>query len=387
MRPPEGYLAAKPGQVCLLKKSLYGLKQASREWNTAFCGSLIAYGFRQSSHDHCLFLKGDNTSFLALLVYVDDVLLTGSNESDIAHLKHYLDGLFTIKDLGYAKYFLGVEIARSEQGTYLCQRKYILDILRDTKMMDCKVASTPLPPGIKLIHGAGTPLSNPEQFRRLIGRLLYLNFTRPDIAFATQQLSQFVGQPHTSHWEAALHVLRYLKGCPSVGLFYSVSAACSLTAYSDADWGTCPDTRKSLTGYCVFYGNCLISWKTKKQTTVSRSSAEAEYRALGTTVCELQWLYYIAQDLQLSLPTPIDLWCDNQAAMHIVANPVFHERTKHLDIDCHIVRNKFKDGFLLLKHVTSRHQLADIFTKALGCQAFQRILSKFGLQDFLRSPT
>ncbi|KAK6153758.1 hypothetical protein DH2020_013397 [Rehmannia glutinosa] len=312
MRPPEGYLGVQPGQVCLLKRSLYGLKQ-----------------------------------FLALLVYVDDVLLTGSKDEDIQALKQFLDGLFTIKDLGFAKYFLGVEIARCSQGTYLHQRKYILDILDDTGLTGYKPATIPFPHGIKLTSSPDL-MPEPEKYRRLIGRLLYLNFTRPDFSFIIQQLSQFVNNPSTHHWDAALHVVKYLKGSPSSGIFYPAASDSLLHAFSDADWGTCPDTRKSITGYCIFLGGSLLSWKTKKQTTISRSSAEAEYRALASTVCELQWLTYIAQDLHFPISLPITLWCDNQCCYPYYLNPVFHERTKHLDIDCHLVRNKYKEGFVQL---------------------------------------
>ncbi|KAK6123626.1 hypothetical protein DH2020_042625 [Rehmannia glutinosa] len=387
MQPPAGYTKAKPGDVCLLRRSLYGLKQASRQWNTEFCSKLLAYGFTQSVHDHCLFTKHTDSSSLFLLVYVDDVLVTGSNPEDIKLLKHHLDSLFTIKDLGEAKYFLGLELARTGDGIYLNQRKYIIDILKDAGLLGCKPASTPFPQGLKLVHDSGSPLSQPDQYRRLVGRLLYLNLTRPDISFCVQQLSQFVNSPCVDHWNAALHLLKYLKGCPSKGLFYAANNPCSLKAYSDADWAACLDTRKSITGFCIFLGDSLISWKAKKQTTVSKSSAEAEYRALSSTVCELQWITYIAHDLQLQIPLPIPLLCDNQAALHIVANPVFHERTKHLDIDCHIVRNQFKSGLINPLKVSSSLQLADLFTKSLGVGVFLKMISKLGMVDLHHGPT
>ncbi|KAK6163149.1 hypothetical protein DH2020_002990 [Rehmannia glutinosa] len=338
MNPPEGYTKAGPGEVCHLKRSLCGLKQASRQWHVEFCSKLLDFGFVQSAFDHCLFIKKSDHSYLALLVYVDDVLITGSHDEDIAVVKAYLHKAFTIKDMGSAKYFLGLEIARTASGTYINQRKYIMDILEDT----------------------GSPLSSPDRFRRLVGRLLYLNLTRPDIAYGVQQLSQFVNAPCTEHWDAALHLVRYLKGNPSLGLFYSASSSCSLTAYCDADWGACVDTRRSLTGYCVFLGDCLISWKTKKQQTVSRSSAEAEHRSLSMTVYELLWLSYIAADFQ---------------------------RTKHLEIDCHLVRDQFKAGFVLPQKVSSQFQLADMFTKALGPSAFHKLIGYLGLQDVHHVPS
>ncbi|KAK6159074.1 hypothetical protein DH2020_006388 [Rehmannia glutinosa] len=346
-----------------------------------------AFGLTQSAHDHCLFVRSTSTSFLALLIYVDDVLITGSSGSDIAALKQHLDKLFTIKDLGTAKYFLGLEIARTDQGTFLNQRKYILDLLHDAGMLQCKPTSMPFPQGLRLAGKEGTPLVDAEQYRRIVGRLLYLNLTRADITYVVQQLSQFVNDPYTTHWDAAMHLLRYLKGCPSLGLFYSSSSPLTLKAYCDADWGYCSDTRKSLTGYCVFLGSSLVSWKTKKHSTVSPSTTEAEYRALSTTICELLWLSYLVQDFHVPLSLLIPLWCDNQAALHIVANPDFHERTKHLDIDCHVVRNQYKAGFVAPCKISSQLQLADVFTKLQGKGVFQELLCKLGMSDFHRGPT
>ncbi|KAL0403899.1 UNVERIFIED_CONTAM: Retrovirus-related Pol polyprotein from transposon RE1 [Sesamum radiatum] len=328
--------------------------------------------------------KGKHTGdgMIALLVYVDDVLITCVSESRITEVKEFLHSTFTIKDLGPAKYFLGLEIARSSSGTSITQHKFIRDIIADAGLQSARAASSPLPPGIKLSAHTSPPLSDAEPYRRLVGRFLYLSFTRPDISFGAQQLSQFVHAPCAIHLDAAMHLVRYLKGCPERGLFFPASGSLSLTAYCNADWASCTDSRRSLTGYCIFLGNALISWKTKKQTTVARSTAEAEYRSLGSTVCELQWVSFLLNDLQVHVPTPISLFCDNQAAIHIVANPVFHERTKHLEIDCHLVRDKFKAGFVLPLHIAGSDQLADIFTKSLSGSRFSVLLSKLGLASF-----
>ncbi|CAA0820188.1 cysteine-rich RLK (RECEPTOR-like protein kinase) 8 [Striga hermonthica] len=387
MHPPLGYKKAEKGQVCKLKRSLYGLKQASREWNTELCKKLALFGLTQSAFDHCLFTMESDGEFLAVLIYVDDVLLTGSSITLIDQFKLFLDQEFSIKDMGLAKYFLGVELHSSTEGTLLCQHKYVLDLLGDMHMLDCSPAATPLPHGMKLQVVDGDLLLQPDLYRRLIGRLLYLNLTRPDITYATQQLSQFVTAPCSSHWKAAMHVLRYLRGTPSLGLFYPATSSFNLEAYSDADWAACKDTRRSITGYCMTLGGCLISWKSKKQQTISKSSAEAEYRALSSTVSELLWISYIAKDLLIPISLPIPLWCDNKAALHITANPVFHERTKHLEIDCHLVRNKFKDGFVRPCYVSSKLQLADIFTKVLTGGQFHLLASKLGLSLADRSPT
>ncbi|KAL0314769.1 UNVERIFIED_CONTAM: Retrovirus-related Pol polyprotein from transposon RE2 [Sesamum angustifolium] len=283
---------------------------------------------------------------------------------------HYLDALFTIKDLGHAKFFLGLELARSTHGTFITQKKYLMDIVRDCHLEEAKPAATPLPVGIKFDASTGPALPSPDRYRKLVGRLLYLGFSRPDISFAVQQLSQFLQHPREPHWDAALHLVRYLKGSSTLGLFFGTDSPLTLSAFSDSDWASCLDTRRSVTGYCVFLGGSLVSWKTKKQATVSRSSAEAEYRSMASTVCELLWISYILGDFGITVVSPIPFHCDNKAAIHITENPVFHERTKHLDIDCHIVRDRFKSGFILPQHISTQHQVADIFTKALPAPQF-----------------
>ncbi|KAK4397721.1 Retrovirus-related Pol polyprotein from transposon RE1 [Sesamum angolense] len=340
---------------------------------------LEAFGFKQSSHDHCLFTMRTDSSFLALIVYVDDVLLTGDSLDSLSSVKHYLDDLFTIKDLGHAKFFLGLELARSTHGTFITQKKYLMDIVWDCHLEEAKPAATPLPVGIKFDASTGPALPSPDRYRRLVGRLLYLDFSRPDISFAVQQLSQFLQHPREPHWDAALHLVRYLKGSSTLGVFFSTDSPLTLSAFSDSDWASCLDTRRSVTSYCVFLGGSLVSWKTKKQATVSRSSAEAEYRSMASTVCELLWISYILGDFGITVVSPIPFHCDNKVAIHITENPVFHECTKHLDIDCHIVRDRFKSGFILPQHISTQHQVADLFTKALPAPQFTRLMSILGM--------
>ncbi|KAG8500117.1 hypothetical protein CXB51_003559 [Gossypium anomalum] len=375
---PPGFTPSSPNKVCKLRKSLYGLKQASRQWFSKLTSALTSLGYAQSSSDFSLFVKKDVVSFTALLVYVDDVILAGDNLDEIARVKAFLDFTFKIKDLGDLKYFLGLEVARSSAGIHLCQRKYALDILSDFGFLDCKPVKTPM--ATKIPRDAYAELlPDNTLFRKLIGRLLYLVSTRPDIAFAIQQLSQFLDQPTVTHLQAAHRVLRYLNGCPASGLFFSATSSPLLKAFSDSDWAGCPVTRRSVTGYCLFYGDSLISWKAKKQTTVSRSSSEAEYRALGSTACEIQWLRSLLRDLHLPISGPTALFCDNNSALQLAANPTFHERSKHIKIDCHLVREKVQSGVIKLLPCSFKDQLADIFTKALAAVPFQIMLSKLGL--------
>ncbi|CAJ2643328.1 unnamed protein product [Trifolium pratense] len=386
MTIPEGVVAPKPNQVCKLLKSLYGLKHASRKWYERLTSLLVQQGYTQSTSDYSLFTLKHDHSFTALLVYVDDIILAGDSLSEFARIKQILDREFKIKDLGQLKYFLGLEVAHSQSGISICQRKYCLDLLKDTGLIGSKPAPTPLDHSTKIHQDSSAAYEDIGGYRRLIGKLLYLTTTRPDISFATQQLSQFLSSPTITHYDTACRVVRYLKGTPGRGLFFPRSSSLQLLGFADADWANCLDTRSSTSGYCFFLGNSLISWRAKKQNTVSRSSSEAEYRALSTAACELQWLLFLLRGLGVSCARAPALYCDNQSAIHIAANPVFHERTKHLEIDCHFVRDKVQQGLFRLLPISTKSQLADFFTKALPPKSFNSFISKLGMLNLYHAP-
>lgn len=258
MKPPEGYSKAQPHQMCKLKRSLYGLKQASRQWNQELTKFLVTLGYTQSKHDYSLFTKGKDEQFTAILVYVDDVLVTSNCLSEIMQVKAALHDKFTIKDLGIAKYFLGIELAQTTTSTHLSQKKYILDLLQDAGMTASKPTSSPLPLHLKLHQIEGPFMDDPGAYRRLVGISLYLTMTRPDISFAVQHLSQYVTTPKDMHWQAALHLPKYRKGTIATGLFYHVQSQLSLTGFTDSDWATCKTTRRPLTGYGIFLGHSLM---------------------------------------------------------------------------------------------------------------------------------
>ncbi|XP_061349519.1 uncharacterized mitochondrial protein AtMg00810-like [Gastrolobium bilobum] len=258
--------------------------------------------------DYSLFTKKTSSTFTALLIYVDDLVLTGNDMTEINHVKSSLHNQFRIKYLGQLRYFLGLEVARSKHGLILNQQKYALELIADSGILAAKPVSTPLTPSHKLSRDKGITYSDPPTYRRLVGRLLYLTATRSYIAHSVQQLSQFMAFSTQDHYTAACHVLRYLKASPSKGLFFPTVNSLSLTGFADSDWACCPDTRKSVTGMCILLGSSLISWRSKKQNTVSRSSSEAEYRALANLTCEIQWLAYLFQDLGILLPQPVSVY-------------------------------------------------------------------------------
>ncbi|XP_019157998.1 PREDICTED: uncharacterized protein LOC109154723 [Ipomoea nil] len=299
----------------------------------------------------------------------------------IQDLKTYLDVTFKIKDLGSLGFFLGIEAHRTKEGLNLCLRKYALDILNEAGFLGCKPASTPMVPSHILSKSNGTPLTDASTYKRLVGRLLYLTATRPDIAYSVQQLSQFVDSPSTHHITATHRVLRYIKKAPRQGLFYPQNNDMKLNIFSNSDWASCTETRKSITGFYIFLGAALVSRRSKKQVTVSRSSSEAEYKALASTVCEAQWLITLLRDLLLTLSKPAAVFCDSKSAIATTKNHVFHERTKHIDIDCHVVRERVTQGLIKLLAVPSSARIADGFTKALPISMFYSFISKLGIQD------
>ncbi|CAL0323017.1 unnamed protein product [Lupinus luteus] len=223
------------------------------------------------------------------------------------------------------------------------------------------------------------PFSDPALYRQIVGRLLYLTNTRPDLSFAIQQLSQFMAAPTVNHYKAMTRVLRYIKGTPGQGLYYPTTSSIHIKGFSDSDWATCPDTRKSVSGFCMFLGDSLISWKSKKQTTVSRSSSESEYRALAIASCEVQWLTYLLTDFQAIFKQHALLYCDNNSARYIAANSVFHERTKHIEIDCHVTRERLQNKLFVLLPISTHVQVADLLTKPLEPIPFGYLLGKLGV--------
>ncbi|XP_013594651.1 PREDICTED: uncharacterized mitochondrial protein AtMg00810-like [Brassica oleracea var. oleracea] len=300
--------------------------------------------------------------------------------------KKYLSDCFHMKDLGKAKYFLGIEIARSPQGMFLSQRKYALDIVDEVGMLGSKPATTPMEMNHRLLADKSPLCVNPVKFRRVVGRLVYLTITRPYLSYAVHLLSQVMHEPREAHWEAVMRVLRYLKGSPGQGIMLRSDSDLKIRAYCDSDYNSCPLTKRSSSAYMVLLGNSPVAWKTKKQDTVSHSSAEAEYRAMSDALKELKWMKRLLEDLGVKHETQMELFCDSKAAIYIAANLVFHERTKHIEKDCHSVRDAVKDKLISTVHVQTNEQLADILTKALGASPFRCLLSKFGVCD-LHVPT
>ena len=293
----------------------------------------------------------------------------GSSDAFISSLIGTLQIEFALKDLGHLNFFLGIQVVRDSHGLHLRQSKYILDVLHRAQMIGAKPYAAPCVAGSKLSSHSGDPLPDITEYRQIVGALQYCTLTRPEISYSVNQLCQHLHSPTTTHWSSAKRVLRYLKGTIDYGLYYTPGSL-NLHAYSDSDWAGDPDDRRSTTGYGVFLGPCLVSWCAKKQPIVSRSSTEAEYRALAMTVAEVYWIRMVLKDLCISLAFPPILHCDNLGAISLASNPVFHARTKHVEVDVHFIREKVLNKDVSIRYVSTVDQLADLFTKGLSSSRF-----------------
>ncbi|XP_015952544.1 uncharacterized mitochondrial protein AtMg00810-like [Arachis duranensis] len=373
MKPPPSY-PCPSSKVCLLRKTLYGLKQAPREWFEKFSTTICNLGFTCNPHENALFIRKSNHGVVLLLLYVDDMIITGDDVNGISDLKASLQRTFEMKDLGSLSYFLGLEVISTDDGVDLSQAKYASDLLARAGITDSRTESTPLEPNVRFTHMNGTVLDNPTLYQQLVRGLIYLTVTRPDIAYPVHVLSQFLSAPRTN--ATVLRILCYIKGTLFQGLYFSAHSSSSLLAYSDADWAGDPTDRRSTTGYCLFLGDSLIFWRAKKQTFTARSSSEAEYRALVDTTIEVISIRWLLEDLGAPQSFPTDVFCHNRSAIQIAHNDVFHERTKHIEIDCHFVRQRILIDIVRLIAVGTLDQTADIFTKAHHPTRFRTLLSK-----------
>ncbi|XP_068667725.1 uncharacterized mitochondrial protein AtMg00810-like [Aristolochia californica] len=285
MRLPPG-LPHTSGHVCHLRRALYGLKQAPRAWFEKFSSSLICLGFVASNYDSAMFIRKIIVGHIVVLLYVDDMIMTGDDDNGIADLKKQLHFMFEMKDLGYLRYFLGIEVAYSPEGYILSQSKYNSDVISRAGLTDNRIMDSPIELHHSLSPTDGELLFDVTRYREVLGSLVYLTVTCPDITYVVHVVSQFSSAPRRVHWTVVLCILRDLRDTLHHGLLLSFDSLI-LTGYSDVDWVGDLTDLKSTTGYCIFLGNSLVAWKSKKQSVVSRSSAEAEYRAMATAAAEL----------------------------------------------------------------------------------------------------
>ena len=365
--PPDGYDSnLKENQVLKLNKALYGLKQAPRAWNKKLVTTLKKLGLKQCTADNCIFYNQD----VLVAVYVDDLVITGSI-SNIAKFKENLGKKFKMRDLGKLNFILGIKIEYSNNRMLINQKHYISKMLEEFNLQSCKESDIPLQPN----HSLTKELKDEKEslrekvdttkYRQLIGKLIYLmTCSRPDISYSIGVLSRFMQEPRELHWRCLKRVLKYLKTTQDYSLVFSKSANKDLTGFTDSDYAGCIEDRKSTSGYVFKYGECIISWNSSKQKTISLSSTEAEYIGLTLAAKEALWLKYILVELN-RCPNQTVIYCDNQSTMCLAKNPEMHARSKHIDIRYHFIREKLEDKELIIKYQPSEELVADILTKGL----------------------
>ncbi|PKU63096.1 Retrovirus-related Pol polyprotein from transposon TNT 1-94 [Dendrobium catenatum] len=376
MKQPIGFVdSIHPDYVCRLKKALYGLKQSPREWFATLTGHLHSLGFKISSSDPSLLIYNKNGIQMYFLVYVDDIILTGNCSNAIKSLLDNLKTTFTMRDLGSLSQFLGIQTVQTSYGIHLNQSRFAQSKLECAGMSNCKAVSTPSQLKCSTTNDSNASFENPTLYRQLAGCLQYLTLTRPDIAYTVNKVCQHMKNPTNAHFEGLKRLLRYVHGTLHHGLpLYRDKPI--LRSYADSDWAGDPADRKSTSGYCNFLGSSLISWSVKKQNTVARSSTEAEYRALASAAAEITWIRRLLQELNCTQEAATPLFCDNTSAIALANNPVFHARTKHIEVDCHYIRNCVKDHIIQIQHISTKDQLADLLTKSLPSTRFQFLTNK-----------
>ena len=369
LKPPEGFPEKdSKGEplVWRLHKSLYGLKQSGRNWNFVLSDFLKSIGFKQSEVDACLFTKFDS-EISYIVIWVDDIVIATNSEIQLNAIKKSLMQRFKMTDLGPLSWFLGIEFHVTSGGISMCQSRYIEGVLKRFGMESCNPRSTPCESKLdKYDCSVNNTAEEVKTFRQIVGSLIYaMTCTRPDLAFVVTKLSQSLEKPSEADWITVKHVMRYLKGTIDQKLMYNKSdEGVEISGFSDSDWASSHD-RRSTTGFCFSMNrrSAVVSWKSKKQQTVALSSCEAEYMALTAATQEAMFLSMLAKEFGHNNDKPISIFGDNQGSLHLVKNPVINQRSKHIDIKFHFIREKYTNGFINVTHVPSGENLADIMTK------------------------
>ena len=388
MRQPEGFIKEdRKNLVCRLKKSLYGLKQAPRQWYKKFVSFMSSHGFTRCQAYHCCYFKKIDNNFIILLLYVDDMLVAGSNMQEIVNLKLKLSKQFEMKDLGAAKQILGMRIKRdtNSRTLLLSQDKYINKVLSRFNMQNAKVVSTPLGVHFRLSKEQ-SPKTEEERaymakvpYASAIGSLMYVMVcTRPDIAQAVGAVSRYMNNPGKLHWEAVKWILRYLRGTTSKALCFK-GGDMVLIGYVDADLAGNVDIRRNTIGYVYTLGGTAVSWGSHLQKIVALSTTEAEYVAVTEASKEMVWLQSFLEELGKKQEDNV-LYCDSQSAIHLAKNPSFHSRTKHIQLRYHFIRSLLEDGILKLEKISGAQNPADMLTKTVTIDKLKLCSASVGLK-------
>jgi hypothetical protein len=347
MEKPHGFMQDSY-LVCRLKKSLYGLKQASRVWYAKMDSYLLSQNFVHCKSDPNVYMLMTVDSLLLLVLYVDYLLITGCSTSVIAAVKRILHDRFLMMDMGLLHFFLGLEISQDASGIKLSQAKYARDLLERFHMTDCKSAPTPFLSGVKLEDGGETPLVDNTLYRQLVGILLYLTHSRPDLSYEVGTVSRFMQESHELHWKAAKCILRYVQGTITFGIHYATDSTLDLIGFTYSDWAGDSIDCKSTSGYSLSLGSGPICWSSKKQAAIALSSAEADYRGVVNITIQAMWLQHFLTELGIQFHRSIVISCDNQSTLKFCRDPVQRQRMKHIEIHMHYIWDLVHEGIINL---------------------------------------
>ncbi|KAK6163824.1 hypothetical protein DH2020_000688 [Rehmannia glutinosa] len=382
----EVYVEQPPGfeqktigdKVYKLKKALYGLKQAPRAWYDTLSQFLTDNGFTKGKVDRTRFRIQDGESILLVQIYVDDIIFGSTNKELCDKFSNLMQGKFEMSMVGELTFFLGLQVKQLKDGTFISQTKYTRNLMKKIGMEEKSSVKIPMNTSVKMDMDADCKPMDQTRYRALIGSLLYLTASRPDITFAVGVCARFQSAPKESHMTAAKRILRYLKGCQEVGLWYPKEGGFKLIGYSDSDYAGCRVDRKSTSGTCQMLGNRLVSWFSKKQNSIATSTAGAEYIAAGSFCAQVLWMRQQLRDYEIE-EKEIPIMCDNKSAIAITQNPVLHSRTKHIDVRYHFIRDHVEKKDITLEYISTDKQLADIFTKPLCESRFKELKHELGL--------
>jgi hypothetical protein len=388
MQQPEGFVqSGKEHLVCKLKRTLYGLKQSPRVWYQTIDKFFADMGFKRVEGDYGLYVIWNEDVKCIIALYVDDLLLACNSVGYMEELKHALHNEYEMKDLGQAKYVLGIEIERqrSRREIYLSQQQYIENVLEKFRMSDCKPMSTPMESNIKLTKASALSEHEKQEmaavpYQSAVGSLMYaMTCTRPDIAYAVSSVSRYCSNYNSEHWTAVKRIMRYLRGTADYRLKLGGGTQVLLSGYCDADWAGDLDERKSTTGYAFYIGDGVVSWNSKRQPTVALSTAEAEYMAAAQATKESLWLKQLLSELGFTHSEAVSIQSDNQGCIALTKNPAYHSRTKHIDIRHHFIRDTVESGEIELQYCATDEMVADVLTKALAREKHEKHTAALGL--------
>ncbi|GJS09992.1 putative ribonuclease H-like domain-containing protein [Tanacetum coccineum] len=378
---PEGFEDQEnPTHVYRLKKALYGLKQAPRAWYDTLSKFLMANNFFKGAVDPTLFTRKSGKHILLVQIYVDDIIFASTDHNACNVFSKEMSSKFQMSMMGQMSFFLGLQVSQSPGGIFINQAKYALETLKKYGMDLSDPVDTPMVDRLKLDEDLmGIPVDQ-TRFRGMVGSLMYLTASRPDLVFAVCMCARYQAKPTKKHFEAIKRVFRYLKGTINMGLWYPKDNAMSLTAYADADHAGCQDSRRSTSGSAQFLGDRLVSWSSKKQRSTAISTTEAEYIAMSGCCAQILWMRSQLKDYGFDF-NKIPLYCDNKSAIALCCNNVQHSRSKHIDIRHHFIREQVENRVVELYFVETNYQLADILTKALPRERFEFLLPRLGMKS------